>query len=217
MRKKKKMMTVLFLALTLFGCSNKAKTTSENASSYKNNPTISNSETKPVQTIDSAETSEPTVTKPSASDLIDQEFIENKISEETSESEQVAYSKGDFNELHDVLIEKYSIGYQSFSKEALVDLYGVGCDEENLGDAIGFIAQNSYNQLFVFKDCSEENLELFYANILNPIEEDPSVEDVEWKTYSLDSDIDVLCIGDKEFMLDTREMIIDSLGGDLSE
>lgn len=216
------MTSILFLTIALFGCSNKAKTantTNDNASSYKNNLTSSSPEILPIQSIDSAETSEPVATKPSASESIDPEFTidDDTSEEETSESEQVAYSKGEFNELHDALIKKYSVGYQSFSKEALIDLYGIGCDEGKLEDAIGFIAQNSYNQLFVFKNCSTENVELFCANILNPIKEDSSIKNIEWKTYSLDSGIDVLCIGDKEFMSDTREMIINSLGGDLSE
>lgn len=217
MRKKVKMATTLFLILTLAGCSNKAETVSENASSYKNHPISSSSNSKVAQPIDSTETSEPEATKSSASESIDSEFTIGESSEETTENKQVSYSEGEFSKLHEELIEKYSVGYQSFSKEALIDLYGVGCNEKYFEDAIGFIAQNSYNQLFVFKNCSEENIELFRLNILKPIEEDPSVEDVEWENYSIGPDVEVLCIGDKDFMASVKEMIIDSLEGGLNE
>lgn len=203
----------------LFAHSNKVETANGNASSYKNDIAISSSETEKTQSVDDAETSESESTASSSASysndikvVTDSEVLENH-----AENKQVAYSKGDFAELHETLIQKYSTGYQSFSKEALIDLYGVGCDEENLEDAIGFIAQNSFNQLFVFKNCSKENIKLFESNILNPIESDPSIENVDWKTYSIDDDVEVLCIGDEQFMENTKALILDGIGGEINE
>lgn len=209
----KKVTTLFVSALLLFGCSNKIQTTSNNADSYTNTKSTSGATEK--ANIDSNEVSKADGSTDSG-DEIDPDFSVDEVPEETTENSQIAYSDGAFEILHRNLMEKYDIGYQSFSGESLLDIYGDDSNIEYFEDAIGLISQTSYNQLFVFEGYSK-NIESFCENLIDPITEDPDIEDVEWKTYDIGDDIKVLCIGEEDFMTDTEEIINNSIGGDLND
>ena len=133
------------------------------------------------------------------------------------ENESIGYKTGAFEQLHETFEKKYSEGYQSLSKESLIDVYG-DRESEYLEDGIGFVAteDGSYNQLFVLKGLSEENGKYLVEAIVNPVLEDPTVENVNYSVYRIE-DLDVICIGDNAFVQETKEVLNGLFGGAESE
>lgn len=188
--------------LTLTACVQKAKTINDAVSGdAQSKPTIE--ATAMPTTTPEVETNDYSVTAPAD----ETEPVEG-------ENKDIAYKTGDFEELYAMLKESYPIGYQSFDKDSLLDLYGDG-ETDFFSDGIGYVSQEDgcYNQLFVLKNLDEGTDSVFVSNITSTITDDPSISDfVEYEVYDWE-DVTVISIGEQEFLNSTRKMVEDLFSG----
>lgn len=135
---------------------------------------------------------------------------ENKPSEKGEEF-VVEYTNGYFSDFHDLLVKNIEGNYKSFSKEALIDIYG-DTSTNCFDDAIGYIAQgDSYNQVFLFKNLSDAS---FIDAFINPITNDPSISNVDYKIFN-DKDITTVVIGEDNFIKQIDDLVSSSFKGEL--
>lgn len=121
----------------------------------------------------------------------------------------VEYTNGYFSDFRDLLVKKIVGDYKSFSKEALIDIYG-DSSTNCFDDAIGYIAQgDNYNQVFLFKNLTDST---FIDNLTNPITNDPSISNVEYKTFR-NKDVTTVVIGADDFIRQIEDLVNSSFKG----
>lgn len=206
----------MLAGLSLTACVQKAKATNKDV--LNNSTSTPSGIATPTATIKTdLDTSDST---PTQTPVVEVETYEvTAPTDETEhvegENEQIAYKKGDFEDLYAELVEKYSSGYQSFDKESLLDLYGDG-ETDFFDDGIGYVSQEEgcANELFAFKGLEDGKDSQFVENIINPIADDPTVSDsIKYETYDYE-DVTVVCIGEQEFLNSTRKMVENLFSGE---
>lgn len=205
----KKIVIIMLAGLSLTACVQKAKATNKDV--LNNSTSTPSGIATPTATIETdLDISDST---PTQTPVVEVETYEvtapaDEVERVEGENEQIAYKKGDFENLYAELVEKYSSGYQSFDKESLLDLYGDG-ETDFFDDGIGYVSQEDgcANELFVFIGLEDGKDSQFVKNIINPIADDSTVSDsIKYETYDYE-DVTVVCIGDQEFLNSTRKMV----------
>lgn len=134
---------------------------------------------------------------------------ENKSSEKGEEF-VVEYTNGYFSDFRDLLAKNIVGDYKSFSKEALIDLYG-DSSTNCFDDAIGYIAQgDSYNQVFLFKNLIDPG---FTDVLISPITNDSTVLNVDYKIFN-NKDITTVVIGADDFIRQIENLVSSSFKGE---
>lgn len=207
----KKIAIIMLAGLSLTACVQKAKTLNSGTATFNSTATSTATIKADLDTSDSTPTQTPVVEV----ETYEVTAPADEVERAEGENEQIAYKKGDFEDLYAELVEKYSGGYQSFDKESLLDLYGDG-ETDFFDDGIGYVSQEEgcANELFVFKGLENGKDSQFVKNIINPIADDPTVSDsIKYETYDYE-DVTVVCVGEQEFLNSTRKMVENLFSGE---
>lgn len=182
-----KIIPTFFVSLLLVGCTSNVMPVSEDLTKENN---------------EAIETIEPTTTPEIVEYSPDIPTDETETTE--GENQQVKYKEGEFDWVHDKFFETYSEKeYQSFSRDALLDIL-VDNQSEMFEDAISFVSNQNYNQFYVFKVSSDEeitHINNFYLSMKGQLENDPVAEgEAVWSFLDQEGKIITIAFGDKEFI-----------------